>query len=79
MALRICSEGYDEIVFESKFCPCCNLNDQLDDLNDDLDKLRDDIEDNEAKIDELEDELKLFKFKDGEPPEINEDAPRKER
>jgi len=77
--MKICSEGHDELVYEGKYCPACQINDQLDDANDDADKLRDEVVDLSEKIDELEDELKLYKFKDGEPPEINEDDPRKER
>ena len=64
--MKICSEGHPEICFDdAKFCPCCDLNDQLDTANNDLDTLRDDYAVAEDRIKELEIQLEPER----EPPE----------
>ena len=55
--LKICSSGHPEIIFDVQFCPCCDLNDQLDNANEDLDQVRDDYEVSQERVIELEQQL----------------------
>ena len=77
--LNYCNNGHENIIHEYSTCPLCTTINQIDDLQQDLEHANDKVGELENKVDELEDELKLFKFKDEESPEINEDDPRKER
>lgn len=30
--MQICNEGHEEVCYESKFCPCCELFEEMGDL-----------------------------------------------
>jgi hypothetical protein len=33
--MNLCSEGHDEVCYEGRNCPVCDLKDQLDSMEDD--------------------------------------------
>jgi len=37
--MTLCSYGHDEVCYETKRCPCCDLKQELEDLKREMEKL----------------------------------------
>jgi len=76
--MLICDKGHKQIVWDENdkiYCPLCDALDQVDTAENDLDTLRDELEIAQERIKELEIQLDP----EPQPPERNEDDPRKDR
>lgn len=84
--MKICSEGHETIVIDYNSCPLCDeiakrkiFENNLYDTENRLIEVEEKVEELESKNDELKEELNLFKYKDGEPPDVNENDPKENR
>jgi cell division protein FtsB len=59
--MKLCSSGHDEICFEGRSCPACDLMEQVSKLEDDISEARVDIMFLSAKTLELESEVEKLK------------------
>lgn len=41
--MNLCSDGHDEICFEGKYCPACEIKQQRDALEKELEDLREEV------------------------------------
>lgn len=41
--MNLCNSNHDEVCYEGKECPCCELNSQISSLEDEVSTLNDDI------------------------------------
>jgi hypothetical protein len=53
--MNLCSDGHDEVCYETRHCPVCEIK---DDLNIQIEKLESQIGDIEVKLLDAQDELK---------------------
>jgi hypothetical protein len=37
--MNLCSDGHDEVCYETKRCPCCDLKQELEELRREIEKL----------------------------------------
>ena len=84
--MHICRFNHEEIIHEDSFCPLCVeiakrkiAENDLYNAENRLIEVEEKVEELENKNQELKEELNLFKFKDREPPDRNEDDPREDR
>ena len=56
--MTLCSDGHDEVCYETNDCPCCELARNAQEAKDDLDIADNKIDELTAKIEELEEELR---------------------
>jgi peptidoglycan hydrolase CwlO-like protein len=52
--MNLCSSGHDEVCYEGRSCPVCEVNDNLSDKEKDLEAEKENTKRLENKVDELE-------------------------
>ncbi len=53
--MNLCSDGHDEVCYETRYCPACEIK---DDLNIQIEKLESQIGDLEVNLLDVQEELK---------------------
>ena len=55
--MELCSSGHDEVCYESRTCPACEIKDKLNDARMEVTALQKAVEGLEDRVDELSSEL----------------------
>ena len=61
--MSTCDNNHDEIVYDSRVCPLCTANGDIEDLNDKIEKLEEEIEDMKLEAKEERPPFKLSDYR----------------
>ena len=58
--MNLCSDGHDEIAYEGRDCPFCDLQNELNDTKNELDDTKSELAQVQEQLDEVQKELNEY-------------------